>query len=220
MKVNIETVLLQALGQQGDKYVFGAEASVKDNNPEQFDCSELVQWSCDRVKVVPKMPDGAINQYQHCLKYGTTIPVSQAIKTRGALMFTYPVHHVVFSLGDGRTMEAKGKKYGVGIFSAKNRFRKAGLIPGVDYGKHPLLEPLPDGLTVDEIRMTGNKGGWRLHADGGVFTWGLAMFYGSYPGLPKEQRQGKRSFVQIVRRKDGGYDLISNLKEVYTFPKR
>lgn len=79
--------------------------------------------------------------------------------------------------------------------------------------------PVPS-LVVSEISYPDGSGGWRLHADGGVFTWGTAPFYGSYPGLPPEARQGERTFVKIEPRGDGqpGYVLISNHGERYVFP--
>ena len=58
--------------------------------------------------------------------------VEQALRTPGALLFR--PGHVAISLGDGRTIEAKGSKYGVGIFSAHNRgWTTGGLIPGMRY---------------------------------------------------------------------------------------
>jgi cell wall-associated NlpC family hydrolase len=39
--------------------------------------------------------------------------------------------HVAISLGDGRTIEARGRKYGVGVFSGANRFQYGAMIPGL-----------------------------------------------------------------------------------------
>jgi hypothetical protein len=39
--------------------------------------------------------------------------------------------HVAISLGDGKTIEARGKKYGVGTFDAGNRFEYGAIIPGL-----------------------------------------------------------------------------------------
>lgn len=141
--IHIEDVLLHAISRTGKRYVFGAEADGKPD-PKTIDCSELVQWSLQQAGM-PNAPDGAANQHAWCERAGMLIPVERALKTRGALMFPFPdVHHVVFSLGDGTTMEAKGKAYGVGVFSAKGRFQRAALIPGVDYtprGQKPPPEP-------------------------------------------------------------------------------
>ena len=90
------------------------------------------------------VPDGAVNQYQHCRLTANLIPVDRARTTRGALLFSGPgfvggkkgrdaIHHVGFSLGDGTTIEARGSAWGVGSWLIGNRFTFAGLIPGVDY---------------------------------------------------------------------------------------
>jgi len=43
-----------------------------------------------------------------------------------------PSHaHVAISLGNGKTIEAKGHAYGVGVFDAGDRFNYAGMIPGM-----------------------------------------------------------------------------------------
>jgi len=118
-----------ALAQQGDRYVYGAETRSSDPNPNTFDCSELVEWAAARTGV--SVPDGSANQQDFVRRHGTQIPVSQALRTRGALLFR--PGHVAISLGDGRTIEARGRSYGVGIFSAQGRFTSAGLVPGMRY---------------------------------------------------------------------------------------
>jgi cell wall-associated NlpC family hydrolase len=125
-----EAFVQKALAQKGDKYIFGAEANLNDPNPKAFDCSELVQWAAHQVGIF--MPDGTMNQLPYIQRAGKTIPVDKAVNTRGALLFR--PGHVAISLGDGRTIEAKGSKYGVGIFSAQGRgWKNGGLIPGMKY---------------------------------------------------------------------------------------
>lgn len=129
-------VVAKAMTQSGDPYIFGYEVKLDDPNPPAFDCSELVQWVCHQLGVTPEMPDGAANQHDHCKNHGTLISVSQAVKTPGALLFRISEggNHVVISRGDGSTIEAKGKDYGVGVFGTSGRgWTAAGLIPGVQY---------------------------------------------------------------------------------------
>lgn len=114
-----------ALAQAGDAYVFGAEAAATDPDPDAFDCSELVEWAAARVGV--RFVDGSANQLARVKR----ISVEQGIRTRGALLF-HP-GHVAISLGDGRTIEAASRQYGVRSFSAAGRFTAAGLIPGLAY---------------------------------------------------------------------------------------
>ncbi len=135
-----QTFLQNALAQAGDAYVWGASANPADPHPKAFDCSELVKWAGARAGVT--IPDVAQNQYLWLKNQGKLIPVQQAINTPGALLFSfssepspgnmYPSHaHVAISLGNGKTIEARGKDYGVGIFDAANRFNYAGVVPGL-----------------------------------------------------------------------------------------
>lgn len=114
-----------ALAQAGDRYVYGAEASASDANPNAFDCSELVQWAAARAGVA--FVDGSSAQRAACHH----ISVATAIRTRGALLF-HP-GHVAISLGNGRTIEAANPGAGVVSYSAAGRFDAGGLIPGMRY---------------------------------------------------------------------------------------
>ena len=115
-----------ALAQNGDRYVFGAETNLNDANPDTFDCSELVQWAAAQAGV--NIADGSSNQAAAT----QNISVDEALRTPGALLFR--PGHVAISLGDGRTIEARGRNYGVGIFNGEGRFTSGGLIPGMQYG--------------------------------------------------------------------------------------
>lgn len=133
-----------ALDQSGDRYVFGVEVSPANPNPTAFDCSELVQWCCDRLGVGPRMVDGSWYQARHCAQYDLLRNVKEGIDTQGALLFRFSSNpfvggrpntaHVAISLGDGWTIEARGSAYGVGTWSAENRgWTHAGLVPGLKY---------------------------------------------------------------------------------------
>lgn len=130
----------------GHAYVYGAEVSLTDPTPGAFDCSELVQWAAARAGVT--FPDGSSNQYAACQKAGTLITEDVAAWTRGALLFRGKggSEHVVISLGDGsRTIEARGKAYGVVNATIAGRgWSAAALIPGLHYQRTPnraLLRP-------------------------------------------------------------------------------
>lgn len=123
-----EAFVKYALEQAGDRYTFGAEASASDADPDAFDCSELVEWAASRAGV--KFVDGSVNQ----IARAKAIPLEQGIRTRGAVLFRPGnPNHIAISLGNGRTIEAKGRKYGVLESSAAGRFTRAGLIPGLRY---------------------------------------------------------------------------------------
>lgn len=148
-----------ALAQSGDRYVYGAEADGKAD-PTAFDCSELVQWAADRAGV--QVQDGAANQYLQMKAAGAVISPEQAARIPGALLFRFDVEppggpggrgtaHVAISLGNGKTIEAKGSEYGVGEFDVGRRFTHAAYVPGLSD---------PAGLAAaGTLDLTGAGGG-------------------------------------------------------------
>jgi hypothetical protein len=152
-----------ALSQAGDEYVFGAQAAdqghVLSDDPDAFDCQELVEWSAAKLGIEAK--DASYMQYDELERTNHTMSVEDALKTPGALLFSTgangKVHHVAISIGDGvHTIEAKGRAYGVGEFEAGNRFDKAGMLPGLDYSgtdgngaEHLAPEVTLDGLLAE-----------------------------------------------------------------------
>lgn len=171
MSVHIEDVLLHSLTQAGKRYIFGAEAQASDPNPTAFDCSELVEWSCARAGVTPRVPDGAYNQWRASKDARLFLPVDEGMRTRGALLWVGDgtgsgrdaITHVAWSLGDGTTIEARGSKWGVGTWPSAGRFNFAGFLPGIDYTPgHGRLddEEIDMGAAEDiikEVRALGTK---------------------------------------------------------------
>lgn len=151
-----------ALTQRGDPYVFGAEADFNDPNPRRFDCSELVEWAAARCGV--RFVDGAQNQRDACRRANRLISVDKARHTRGALLFRIDEgpsnDHVAISLGDGKTIEARGRAYGVNVFSSTGRsWTHGGLIPGLGTGggtAHP-GDLLRKGSRGEEVRWVQRR---------------------------------------------------------------
>lgn len=161
----LQAFLDAATAQAGDRYVFGASASVDDADPDVFDCSELVKWAAGRQGV--EVPDGTWLQYLDLKSDGATMSVEDAINTPGALLFSFPSEpqpgqgrpssaHVAISLGDGRTIEAANPRKGVIFGEAEGRFNFAGFIPGLTggtvgpsgpVGVDPGLDSDGDGIT-------------------------------------------------------------------------
>lgn len=134
MTAKVDEFIPTIYSQRGDPYVFGAEASWSDPNPDAFDCSELIEWGCRRIGLY--FPDGSYNQFNYCRNKGTLVPIATAIANFGYLLFRMSGSptHVAASLGTGSTMEARGRAYGVNTFSAYNRgWTHAARIPGMDY---------------------------------------------------------------------------------------
>lgn len=157
MSTPIRMVVDYALAQTGDRYVLGAEVPTYAHDSDIWDCSELVEISCRESGVRPTMPDGAHWQLSHCQKYNTTIPVATAYTVYGALLFIDKGaaggggqgNHVAISLGNGMTIEARGKAYGVGSWAAPGRsWTHAATIPGCDYSA--LIPPLPPEDNVSQ----------------------------------------------------------------------
>ena len=69
-----------------------------------------------------------------CRNAGTLISVDEGVRTLGALLFRIDEgpsnDHVAISLGNGTTIEARGRAFGVNVFDAKNRgWTHAGFVP-------------------------------------------------------------------------------------------
>lgn len=131
-----------ALQQNKKPYVWGA------SGPTAFDCSGLVQWAADQILntrdangfLVARdahdrrgdFPKPVGSQLSICRAAGTLLTVQQAISTRGALLIRGPNEHIAISLGNGTTIEARGKAYGVGVFPSIGRSWTTGAyVPGI-----------------------------------------------------------------------------------------
>ncbi|WP_370325302.1 C40 family peptidase [Euzebya sp.] len=125
----VQDVVAAAMTHTGKPYVFGAKG------PSAFDCSGLATAAARTVGL--SFPGGSKNQYAACRDAGRLIPVGEAVRTYGAALFrmTGDPTHVAISRGDGTTIEARGRRYGVGVFSATDgrAWTHGGLIPGATY---------------------------------------------------------------------------------------
>ena len=133
-----EALLDMALHQVNDRYVLGTNSDEQNADEDEFDCAELISWSCAQLGVT--FPDYSVSQIDACAKAGLEISVSDASSIRGALLFRAAGHngsqynHVALSLGSGNdTIEAMGKNYGVAVGEIGNRFTRAAYIPGITY---------------------------------------------------------------------------------------
>ena len=132
----------------GEKYVLGC-ASPPLKNPNYkgpWDCSEFVTWCVYQVSgiSVGSIDNNAYTGYwvddipKKCLK----ISIEEAMFTPGAILLRAPIEkgankrmgHIVFSDGNGNTIEAMGTKEGVrrGKISGRT-WDFALLIKGIDY---------------------------------------------------------------------------------------
>lgn len=212
----LDMFLDAALSQQGATYIFGEEEVVSDPDPmsdgvASYDCSSLIRWAAGQAGV--DFTNGSWLQYLEIQEAGTELTVEEALQTPGALMFNFSTEpvaggdrpsqaHVAISLGDGRLMEARGTKYGVGIFGAEGReFSHAGFIPELgtevteelmtDFEGQLLAEPLPlleessvdtagDGL-LDEYKALLGLDAFSDDSDSDGFLDSYELQYGTDP---------------------------------------
>ena len=145
-----------ARSQIGDPYRFGAEVRMDDTNPHGFDSSELVEWSAAQAGI--KLPDGSWKQYQHLHEGGNAVPVDQALRTPGALVFGFSSDplttsgrpdraFVAISLGNGKVLDVSERGGAVRELDAGDIFTHGAVIPelieGLDSdgdGVHDSLE--------------------------------------------------------------------------------
>jgi cell wall-associated NlpC family hydrolase len=179
----LEVFLHAAEAQVGDAYRAGATPSPNDPDPHAFDCSSLVQWAAHQAGV--QLNRTAEAQYLQLKGMGATISVQQALHTPGALLFHLPHEpkpgeafgpnaHVAISLGDGRTVEAIGTKWGVREVDVATFhhggdafFTRAAVIPGLSDATTTTTPPVPgagpSAPPADELpRLAGS---WRTPAD-------------------------------------------------------
>lgn len=132
-----------------------------------------MQWAAARCKV--QFADGAQNQRDACQQADSLMEASDGIRTRGALLFRIDEgpgnDHVAISLGDGKTIEARGEAYGVNTFSAASRdWTHVGAMPG-----------LAGGGTVKHGEETLELDDLGRRSDG---CSGVCSFTGSIRALP------------------------------------
>lgn len=133
----VDRMIDYAVAQKGKPYVWGG------SGPRGFDCSGLVQEATRAAgRVLPK-PSKA--QWDRGRRDGYVITVDEALRTRGALlvrMNTNPTH-IAISLGNGSTVEARGRASGVGVFggAAWRKWTGAFIWIGAAQRRQRLLTP-------------------------------------------------------------------------------
>jgi hypothetical protein len=209
--VPVQHFLDAALAQTGDPYVWSSEAVATDADPDAFDCSELTQWAAAQVGV--DLPDGSWLQYLELEQRGAVVPVEQALHTPGALLFNFSTEpsaagarpaeaHVAISLGDGRTIEARGTRYGVGSWDAGSRFAYAAVMPELASadGSVPAVTLPPvdgDGGAVAAPAPAA------VDADGDGVTDAFEMSSGTDPHLADSDGDGLTDGFEAVLGSDG-----------------
>lgn len=147
-----------------EKYVFGARAQLTNPNYKgPWDCAEFATWCAyqayDLVFGASNKNPRKANPYSgqwyiDGKNENALIAAEEALQTPGAIVGRRPntmdieVGHVAISLGGGKTIEARGRRYGVVTVDSMNRPWNFGvLIPGVEYQRSGsvIINPNPSG---------------------------------------------------------------------------
>lgn len=137
----------------GEKYILGT--LVPKDNPNwkgPWDCAEFASWcvyqvsntlyGCVKNNVNPSKADSYTGAWDRdAKKLGQMISLEEAIATPGAAILRIPLSgrmgHIVFSDGNGHTIEAHSSTRGVIKSTVKNRRWDCGiLIPGIVYSRN------------------------------------------------------------------------------------
>jgi N-acetylmuramoyl-L-alanine amidase len=157
-------VLQFALGFVGCKYVLGAVVPKnKPNYRGPFDCAEFaaycnfqtfgILYGCDTDNMANAEKADAYTGYfeRDAKSEGLMISVAEAAQTPGAMVLRFPapgaIGHIVFSQGNGKTMEANCTKYGcIESTLTGRRFDTGILLPGIQYNKNETVISKPPAL--------------------------------------------------------------------------
>lgn len=209
-------VIDEAIKFKGQRYVFAAEIDAKpDTYIGPVDCSELVQHACRRAGVMPRVPDGAYGQWLHSRHL--QIPIEEARRTHGALMFMGDgvgkgrdaIFHVGFSLGDGRTFEARSASYGVGFFDRRGGWSYAAKIPGVDHFQPPAV-PAPQPTIQEHIAMA------KIVYDlSGIIAY-VDITYQRWGRKPGEDLKGRMSWINAARESEDPGAVLTGMVVMLT----
>jgi hypothetical protein len=165
--VKLDRFLKAARDQIGDKYRFGAEASEDDANPTAFDSSELVEWAAHRAGF-HDMPDGSWNQYRFLHEQGASVPVDEALRTPGALVFGFssdPLEsderparaYVGISLGNGKVLDVSERGGEVREMDPGGFYSYGAKIPEFHTPDEPTLDP---DIEIDGETPVPGEPGW------------------------------------------------------------
>ncbi len=123
-----------------------------------WDCAEFISWlvfqeggvlfGCTDDAANPAQADAYTGAWQRDVgTKGISVSVDQAAATPGGIVLRFPpgpgeMGHIALCDGNGGTIEAKGRRYGVVADTVHGRTWNAGvLIPGINYAAAPAAPP-------------------------------------------------------------------------------
>jgi len=160
-----DDIYATALTRKGQAYIEGTLVPKNDPNwSGPWDCAELCSWAVYQVAAIiygctddtaaPPVADAYSGAWKDDAQAkGVVISIQDAAGTPGAMVLRAPTAqlggHIVVSDGQGGTIEAKGKAWGVVQDTLNNRRWDFGiLVPGVTYSNPVPVQVTPIGYTV------------------------------------------------------------------------
>ena len=150
----------------GEQYV---NTQIPKDDPHwhgPWDCAEFVSWlvyqeagtlyGCVDDTVPPAKADAYTGAWKADLdRLGKRVSVEEAAATVGGIVLRYPpgpgkMGHIAVCDGNGGTIEAKGRRYGVVADTVHGRGWHAGiLIPGISYGAAAPIKVSPPAIIYE-----------------------------------------------------------------------
>ena len=159
----LDQFVKNAQDQVGKPYRFGSEVDPADRDGgASYDSSELVEWAAKQAGV-RDMPDGSWNQYKYLHDAGASVPVAEALQTKGALVFGFssdptlssdrPARaYVGISLGDGKVLDVSERAGEVRVMEPGGFYTYGAKIPALH---NPTGDLDGDGWTDQEEQSAG-----------------------------------------------------------------
>lgn len=158
----------------GERYV---NVCVPKNNPNwhgPWDCAEFMSWlvyqvggflyGCVDNSGNPATVESYTGAWKHdSQRLGVRVPVAQAAATVGAVLLRYPpspgsMGHIVVCDGEGGTVEAMGRDYGVRSGKVSGRVWDTGVfVPGFTYDAAGAAVPVEPPTHLYAIGRPGMK---------------------------------------------------------------
>ncbi len=155
----------------GEEYILGSRVRLDDPGfTGPWDCAEFVSWCVYQTygQLVGVDPRGSVRGdaytgywWEDSASLGLRIPVAEALATAGTILLRRPtakapgehaVGHIAISRGDGTTVEARGRRFGVVIAekAAERPWDTGVRLSGPTYAASPVAAyaPSPDLLMV------------------------------------------------------------------------
>lgn len=217
----------------GEHYIFGARAPKnKADYKGPWDCAEFISWTvyqltgklygCYNNQGNPETADAYTGYWKRDAEtVCKIITLDEAIATPGAIVLRAPATgmtgHIVFSSGDGKTVEAYSSKYGViSSHLSSRRWNYGVLIPEINYVPrtaselysgasgliYRLTSPLMHSDLIKSIQTELTREGFNpgpLDGYYGQKTYSAVIAFQILHGLAADGEVGPKTFNELFK---------------------